>query len=129
MVGFTTKLIIFTVTGFTIFFICLIIAILISCLLTIEVKFTFIYSTVEIITSSMCWSKKQIVDIKEISDIYFEYTQRGRGAYHSLHIKFKNGIENSYFNIESRPPCFAKFEVDLFNNGMKNHLHNDYTNV
>ena len=124
LVGFTTKLIIFTVTGFTIFFICLIIAILISCLLTIEVKFTFIYSTVEIITSSVCWSKKKIVDIKEIADIYFEYTQKGRGVYHSLHIRFKNGIENSYFNLNSRPPCFTKYEVDYFNNEVKRLLEN-----
>ena len=129
LAGILAKLIIMTIVGFIIFFICLLIAILISCLLTAEVKFTFTYPKVEITASSACWSRKQIVDIKDISTIYFEYYQKGSGVYQALHIIFKNGNENSYFNFNSRPPCFTKIEVDFFNEEMKKNLLTDLNNL
>ena len=128
-IGIKTKLIIFTIVGVIIFVSCLIPAILLFFLLTVEVKFTFSHSMVEIIVSSVCWKKRQNVDKKEISEIFFEYSQRRRYVYNSLHIKFNNGIENNYFSFTSSPPCFSKFEVDFFNNEMKKNLRNDYNNL
>ena len=82
---------------------------------------------VEITVSKMCGTKKQFVEKREITEIFFEYTEtEKKGTYQALHIKFNNGIENIYFKLKSRPPCFTKNEVDYFNNEMKKLLSYDY---
>ena len=64
-----------------------IIRILLLCLNTIEVKFTFSHSIVEIMASSMFCTKTQSVEKSEISEIFFEYTEKTNGIFQSLHIK------------------------------------------
>ena len=93
--------------------------IIVFCLVTIEVKFTFSHPMVEITFSSMCWTKKQFVGKKEITEIFVEYTENKKGVYQELHIEFNIGIENIYFKLRSRPPCFTKNEVDFFNYEIK----------
>ena len=125
VIGFTNNLIVLINIGFLIFLVNCIIGILLLCLNTIEVKFTFSLPMVEITTSSMCITKTQIVEKSEISDIFFEYTEKQNGIYEALHIKYNSGIENTYFNISSRPPCFIKDEVDYFNHEIKKLLNNN----
>ena len=89
---------------------------------TIEVKFTFSHPMVEITTSSMCKTEKKFIDKKEISQIILVEIERPKGNYQTLKIKYKNGIENGYF----QGPFFTKNEIDYFNNEMKNLLSYDY---
>ena len=67
--------------------------------------------------------RKQIIEKSEIANIIFEHSERQIGGrkriFQSLHIMFKNGIQNDYFNFSSNPPCFTKYEVDYFNNEVK----------
>ena len=132
--GIATKFIVFIIVGSVIFLCCLIVGIILFCLITIEIKFTFSHPMVEITASSMCRKKKQFVEKSEISEIFFEYNEnrlngrKGRKKiYHALHIKFKNGIENNYLKFSSNPPCFTKEEVDYFNNEMKKFLSSNYS--
>ena len=126
VIGFINNLIVLTIIGSGIFLFNCIIGVLLLCLNTIEVKFTFSHPVVEITTSSMCRTKNQIFEKSEISEIFFEYTEKRDGIFEALHIKFNNGIENIYFKISSRPPCFTKNEVDYFNNEIKKLLNNIY---
>ena len=129
LIGILNDLIIFTIFGSVIFLACLIAAIYVFCSVTLEVKFTFSHPMVGITITSMCGTKKQFVEKKEITEIFFEFTETGteqKGAYQALHIKFNNGIENIYFKMNSTPPCFTKNEVDYFNNEMKELLSYDY---
>ena len=117
---------VFIIVGSAIFLGCLIAGIIVFCLVTVEVKFTFSHPMVEITVSSMCRTKKQFIEKKEITEIFFEYTENKNGVYQALHIKFNNGIENIYFKLRSRPPCFTKNKVDFFNYETKKLLSYDY---
>jgi hypothetical protein len=123
-VGIATHFIIFTIIGFTIFGICVIVAIIISCSITTEVQLIFSYPLVEIIVSSLFKKRRQNVNKEEIANIIFDYTPSGRGVYTSLHIIFKNGNQSDYFGCRSNPPCFTKEEIDYFNNEVKRLLGN-----
>ena len=85
---------------------------------------------VEITVFSVCRKKNRIIEKSEIANIIFEYIDNKKnkrnkdGAYHSLHIMFKNGIQEDYFSFNSSPPCFTKYEVDYFNNEIKRLLQN-----
>ena len=124
-IGIIKHIIVLTVVGFLIFGICVIVAICLSCFLTTEVKFVFSNSVVEIIVSRTCRKNRQIAQKEEIANIIFDYIETPKGVYQSLHIMFKNGIQNDYFGCKSNPPCFTKYEVEYFNNEVKRLLQNE----
>ena len=128
LIGILCKIIALIIVGSAMFLGSLIAAIIIFNTVTIEVKFTFSHPMVEIISSSMCKKKRLFVEKMEISEIFFEYTEtnKKKGIYQALHIKFNNGNENTYFKIKSNPPCFTKYEVNYFNNEMKKLLSSNY---
>ena len=127
VIGFINNLIVLIIIGSGIFLFNCIIGVLLLCLNTIEVKFTFSHPMIEITTSSIFITNSKLVGKSEISEIFFEHREtRSNGFYQALHIKFNNGSENRYFNFNSNPPCFTKNEVDFFNNEMKKYLSSDY---
>ena len=123
-VGIMTNMIVFIIVGTCIFSITIIVGISLFCSITTEVKFTFSKPLVDITISSMCKKKTQIVQMNEIANIIFDYNESRRGAYHVLHIIFKNGVQNNYFSFRSNPPCFTKYEIEYFNNEVKRLLEN-----
>ena len=118
-------MIVFTIIGFLFILITIIIGTILFYTITTEVKFTFSNPMVEITVFSVCRKKNKIIEKSEIANIIFEYIDNKKnnrnkdGAYHSLHIMFKNGIQEDYFSFSSSPPCFTKYEVDYFNNEIK----------
>ena len=128
--GIAKNLIVLTIIGSLFFLITIIIGTILFCTITTEVKFTFSHPMVEITVFSVCRKKNKIIEKSEIANIIFEYIDNKKnnrnkdGAYHSLHIMFKNGIQEDYFSFSSSPPCFTKFEVDYFNNEIKRLLQN-----
>ena len=124
-IGILVKITVFIIVGSLIFLITIIVGIILFCKITIEVKFIFSNPMVEIIASSLCSKKNKIVEKSEIANIILEYNNiRQNRVYQSLHIMFKNGLENDYFGFTSNPPCFTKYEVDYFNNEIKRLLNN-----
>ena len=88
-----------------------------------EIKFVVSYPMIEIIASSMCITNKKIVNISEIGNIIFEYEgSKNNSIYQSLHIMYTNGEQKNYFGFTSYPPCFTEYEVDYFNNEIRNLL-------
>ena len=88
-----------------------------------EIKFVVSYPMIEIIASSMCITNKKIVNISEIGNIIFEYEgSKNNSIYQSLHIMYTNGEQTDYFGFTSYPPCFTEYEVDYFNNEIRNLL-------
>ena len=122
LAGLTKHFIVFTIIGLSFFTACLIVGIYLFYSITTEVKFIFSDPMLEINVSSVLRKKKRIVNKNEIANIIFEYSTKKKGAYHSLHIMFNNGIQENYFSCSCNPPCFTKDEIDYFNNEMKNHL-------
>ena len=122
IVGIETDTYIMSLVGsiFLLFFVT--VGILILRLDTVEVKFTFSHPMVEISVSSVLKIKKKFVEKKEISEIFIEYTEKPKGIYQALHVKFKDGIESIYFGSE----FFTKNEIDYFNNEIKKLLSYDY---
>ena len=123
--GIFSKNIVFTIVGSLIFTSSLIVGICLFCNIKVEIKFVVSYPMIEIITSSMCKTNKKIVNISEIGNIIFEYDDskyNSNGIYQSLHIMYTNGEQTNYFGFNSSPPCFTKYEVDYFNNEIRNLL-------
>ena len=118
-VGLCTKIIVFTIMGAVFLSAALIVGICLFCKIKTEVKFIVSYPMIEIFTSSMCKTNKQIVNISEIENIVFEYKENNnnsrKGIYQSLKIIYTNGEQANYFGFRSSPPCFTKEEVDYFN--------------
>ena len=123
-VGIAKNMIVFTIVGSLFFLITIIIGTILFCTITTEVKFTFSNPMVEITVFSVCRKKNRIIEKSEIANIIFEYNENQRGAYHSLHIMFRNGNQDDYFSFSSSPHCFTKYEVEYFNNEVKRLLQN-----
>ena len=117
--GIITNMIVFIIVGTGIFSITIIVGIILFCTITTEVKFTFSKPLVDITVSTACRQKKQIVQMDEIANIIFDYYENGRKVHQVLNIVFKNGSQYSYFNFNSSPPCFTKYEIEYFNNEVK----------
>jgi len=126
-IGIFTKMIVFTIVGSIIFSASLIVGICLFYNIKTEIKFVVSYPMIEIIASSMCRTNKKIVNISEIANIIFEYdcskyNPNDSGIYQSLHIMYTNGEQKDYFGFTSTPPCFTEYEVDYFNNEIRNLL-------
>ena len=123
-IGIFTKMIVFTIIGSIIFLASLIVGICLCYNIKTEIKFVVSYPMIEIIASSMCITNKKIVNISEIGNIIFEYEgSKNNSIYQSLHIMYTNGEQTDYFGFSSKPPCFTKYEVNYFNNEIRNLLH------
>ena len=119
-------MIVFIIVGSFIFSASLIVGICLFYNINVEIKFVVSYPMLEIIASSMLKTNKKIVSISEIENIFFEYEDsknNNSGIYQSLHIMYTNGEQKNYFGFNSSPPCFTKYEVDYFNNEIRNLLH------
>ena len=119
IVGINTKIIVFIIAGTGVFSITIIVGIILFCTTTTEVKFTFSKPLVDITISTLCRQKKQIVQMDEIANIIFDYHEKGRKVHQELNIIFKNGTQYRYFNFNSSPPCYTKYEIEYFNNEVK----------
>ena len=85
-------------------------------------QFLFSNFEVEITESFFCRRrKKRIVQKEEIANIMFDYHQGKHSTSYSLHIMFKNGEQNNYFEHSS---CFTSHEVEYFNNEVRRLLDN-----
>ena len=123
-IGIANNKIVFIIIGSSIFSITIIVGIILFFKITTEVKFTFSNPMVEITSSTMCRRKAEILEKTEIANIVFEYIHSQKGVYQSLHVMYKNGVQNDYFGFKSNPPCFTKYEIDYFNDEIKRLLNN-----
>ena len=123
-IGIMENLIGFTIFGFLLFLLTVIVGIILIFKKVNEVKFTFSNRMVEITSSTMCSRKTKILEKTEITNIIFEYNDIQKGVYQSLHIMYKNGVQNDYFGFKKNLPCFTKYEINYFNKEIKRLLNN-----